>query len=335
MSRSLRRVLAEKCVFNNLIIHCRRQRLFAFVENAVCPCRRLILTGFLLAATCLNNTDAAEPIARWKSSPRSGADPARAIPHSPETNSTAEKSAGRSVWRQIKQASWRPDDESHGHVDPPLPKEDLSRPTEVDPPHRDSTPAANPEPAKKVPQPEPRAAEARGSLTIIREYIPGASLPSSGSGSTTGSEHTDPAAHDYSAGTPGAAKGRPEVSLQNSLTIDGPIDRMGLADNLYQIGELVLALEMYEQIDATELPPEERHWINYQAACCLRKLGRIPEARARYREIAESSDAGWLHQLSLWWLDRITERIALEADLEQLQRIVQELKEQHHAGTNH
>ena len=69
MSRRNGRVFAQKSVLDNLIIHCRRHRLFAFAENAVCPGRRLILTGFLLAATCLNNTDAAEPIARWKSSP--------------------------------------------------------------------------------------------------------------------------------------------------------------------------------------------------------------------------------------------------------------------------
>lgn len=124
-------------------------------------------------------------------------------------------------------------------------------------------------------------------------------------------------------------------SLKQSFVIDGPIDRLGLADNLYLTGELVLALEMYEQIESSAESPDEIFWVRYQAACCLRRLGRTDEAQAGYRRIAEAPEAGWLHELSIWWLDRINERLVLEEDLRKLKQLTQDLRENHNVNSSH
>jgi hypothetical protein len=140
-------------------------------------------------------------------------------------------------------------------------------------------------------------------------------------------------AHDPQQRTPGRdSSGK---SLKQSFVIDGPIDRLGLADNLYLTGELVLALEMYEQIEASAESPDEIFWVRYQAACCLRRLGSTDEAQAGYRRIAEAPEAGWLHELSIWWLDRINERLVLEADLQKLKQLTQDLRENNHVNSSH
>lgn len=109
--------------------------------------------------------------------------------------------------------------------------------------------------------------------------------------------------------------------------VDGPIDRLALANNLYATGQLVLALEMYEQIDQSAVSQQDRYWIEYQLACCLRKLRRIPEAQSRFRRLAAQPEAGVLNEMSRWWLDRITDRAALETDIQRLQKIMDTIRE--------
>ncbi len=109
--------------------------------------------------------------------------------------------------------------------------------------------------------------------------------------------------------------------------VDGPIDRLALANNLYATGQLVLALEMYEQIDQSAVSPQDRYWIEYQMACCLRKLKRIPEAQSRFRRLAAQPEAGVLNEMSRWWLDRIADRAALEADIQRFQKVMDTIRE--------
>lgn len=104
--------------------------------------------------------------------------------------------------------------------------------------------------------------------------------------------------------------------------ISGPIDRVALADNLYALGEYTLALEMYTRVDQSAFPADQRVWVDYQTACCLRRLRRHSDARERYRRLAAQKDVPWLADISRWWLDRIDDR---SAAAEQLQRIDQVL----------
>ena len=108
--------------------------------------------------------------------------------------------------------------------------------------------------------------------------------------------------------------------------VDGPIDRIGLANNLYAIGEYVIALETYGQIESNKLSVAEQHWVTYQMAACYRKLVRIPEAQELYRRLAGEESSGWLGTASKWWLDRIDDRARLEQEISQYQQIIDSLE---------
>lgn len=128
-----------------------------------------------------------------------------------------------------------------------------------------------------------------------------------------------------------APEQKPESVFADSLSaqalIDGPVDRVGLADNLYALGELNIALEMYQQVDVKELPRSERYWISYQSASCLRRLGQTSEAQTLYRRLAGQAEAGWLAKMSRWWLDQIDARKMLTDEIEKQKQIVDALSE--------
>ena len=86
------------------------------------------------------------------------------------------------------------------------------------------------------------------------------------------------------------------------VLVDGPVDRIGLADSLYALNELSISLEMYGKVDLKHVPQSEQFWVSFQRACCLRRLKRIPEAQELYRRLAGQQNAGWLAEMSRWWL---------------------------------
>ncbi len=150
--------------------------------------------------------------------------------------------------------------------------------------------------------------------------VPPAASPENSGPPPAASAATDPStAADRDAKTPDV------VSITDP--VNGPIDRLALANNLYTIREFVLSLELYEQIDQTSLSGEDKVWIEYQIAGCLRKLKRTGDAQQRYRRIAGQPDAGWLHELSRWWLERMVLRDELENEIRQFDSVLAGLKE--------
>jgi tetratricopeptide (TPR) repeat protein len=104
--------------------------------------------------------------------------------------------------------------------------------------------------------------------------------------------------------------------LADKAVVEGPIDRIGLANNLYAVGEFRLAMEMYEHVEKQELSPEQQIWSEYQAANCLRRLGKNGEASNRYRRLAGMAEAGWLSDQSRWWLEVLEQVRQLEKSLD-------------------
>ena len=114
--------------------------------------------------------------------------------------------------------------------------------------------------------------------------------------------------------------------------VDGPIDRLALADSLFATNEIEFALQMYEQVDRQQVTPDDQQWIDYQLAGCHRRLGNIAEAEQRYRRLAGMTDGGWYTSQSRWWLDAITARKALEADLLRVTTTIQSMEQQINAA---
>lgn len=107
----------------------------------------------------------------------------------------------------------------------------------------------------------------------------------------------------------------PHASLIDSIVVDGPIDRLGLANNLFAVGQYPLALEMYQQAAGATLTPNQHFWVEYQTANCLRRLGNPAEASNRYRNLANHPEAGWLSQQANWWVETLEKIRLLEKTL--------------------
>lgn len=113
-----------------------------------------------------------------------------------------------------------------------------------------------------------------------------------------------------------------------------PVDRLGLANNLFGTGDYELAFETYGKIKPAELQPRDKVWVEYQIACCHRKLGNIAEAEKQYRIVAAQPQANFLSQSARWWLDALKNRKQLKAGLQQLHQTLESIEKQLNEPSN-
>ena len=132
---------------------------------------------------------------------------------------------------------------------------------------------------------------------------------------------------------PAAGEEAIEAPMSATTVLDTPVDRLRLSDSLFATKEFSLALQMYESLEAKDLVESERFWVTYQKASCLRRLNAIGEAQGIYRQLAGDANAGWLAGLSRWWLDRITDRIELQTEVDKVASILNAVQEVKDAGT--
>ncbi len=135
-------------------------------------------------------------------------------------------------------------------------------------------------------------------------------------GHENGEHKSDLNAVEPSASEHSGAESAPHAASEHAV-VHGPIDRLGLANNLYAVGEYQLAMKMYEQTEMAELTAQQQIWTDYQMANCLRRMGRNAEASNRYRRIAEQPEAGWLSEQSRWWVDALEQIRQLQGSLEE------------------
>jgi hypothetical protein len=121
------------------------------------------------------------------------------------------------------------------------------------------------------------------------------------------SSHPEPP-HNPPAETP--HKPESTKSASSSLIKGLPtsaIDRVYVADNLFAAGEYALANDIYLQVDRRSISGDEAGWVEFQLANCSRRLGRIDDAKKRYRRVVADPTLGWLQDLAKWRLDAIDE----------------------------
>jgi tetratricopeptide (TPR) repeat protein len=110
------------------------------------------------------------------------------------------------------------------------------------------------------------------------------------------------------------------------VVTDAPVDPLALAQSLFRAGNFAEALNAYHKLDKDDQKPEERVAIQYMIACCLRRLGKVDEASALYREVANAPGNDFLSENAQWHLRTMKERHELEARLEELRQRHQALK---------
>lgn len=142
-------------------------------------------------------------------------------------------------------------------------------------------------------------------------------------------QHTAPATEDGH-GTespfvshPGSDPGMPSISPEALSSPNLP----ALADNLYALGEYQLAHGSYQEIDRESLPEEDKVWVTYQIAGCLRHMGESESAASLYRQILADHDNHYLANASRWWLDAMDEYTEQTQAVEALRTTLQQIEE--------
>lgn len=105
------------------------------------------------------------------------------------------------------------------------------------------------------------------------------------------------------------------------------IDRVYVADNLFAAAEYALANDIYLRVDRRSISGDESGWVEFQLANCSRRLGRMDDAKKRYRRVVADPTLGWLQDLAKWRLDAIDEAEQLVKEHARLEAAIQQYTE--------
>jgi tetratricopeptide (TPR) repeat protein len=96
------------------------------------------------------------------------------------------------------------------------------------------------------------------------------------------------------------------------------VDAISLAQNLFRTGDHEAALRAFQLMELSTLPKADRAYVQYMTGCCLRRLGKMNEAAAAYREVAEAKEDEFLAECATWQIGSIRSRQELVTQLEEL-----------------
>ena len=99
-----------------------------------------------------------------------------------------------------------------------------------------------------------------------------------------------------------------------------------MANVLFKVGNFEFALKAYRTVSFVGMRPDERAPIQYLMATCLRKLGKVDEAAAIYREVANMRGDEQVAACAQWQLVHLRWRSEFEAQLKELRDRCQVLK---------
>jgi tetratricopeptide (TPR) repeat protein len=119
---------------------------------------------------------------------------------------------------------------------------------------------------------------------------------------------------------------KPEEKLAVSTT--PALDALSLGNMLFQMGDFDGALRAFRQVDTSKMRVEESAPIIYLTACCLRRIGKLDEAAAKFREVAGMKGDEFLAECAQWQLANLRMRKDLEAKLQELRQRRQALEKE-------
>ncbi len=115
--------------------------------------------------------------------------------------------------------------------------------------------------------------------------------------------------------------------VQAYAVVDGPVDRLGLANNLYATGEHELALEIYQKMVRDKGDSFDSLWVQYQIANCFRQLGNRAESERMLRIIIGQKKDSWITRSARWWLETNETSAELQRRLERWNVSLDQLRE--------
>jgi len=181
-----------------------------------------------------------------------------------------------------------------------------------------------------IPMPETTLREPESTFVPDESpVVPSAPVPTPPAPQATSSAHPQPAP---SPPTATESSKTAASSLIKGLPVSA-LDRVYVADNLFAAAEFVLADEIYRQVDRRAISGNESGWVEFQLANCSRRLGRIDDAKKRYRRIVADPTLGWLQDMAKWRLDAIDEREQLVKEHARLDAAIRQHTEAPNAAT--
>jgi hypothetical protein len=101
---------------------------------------------------------------------------------------------------------------------------------------------------------------------------------------------------------------------------DKPLDLLRSATNLFKDGDVDAALRTLRMIDTSVLSREDRAYVKYMTATCLRRTGRTSEAATLYREVAENREDDFLAECAIWQLSLLRSTQEFQGYLDRLRK---------------
>jgi hypothetical protein len=101
---------------------------------------------------------------------------------------------------------------------------------------------------------------------------------------------------------------------------DKPLDLLRSATNLFKDGDVDAALRTLRMVDTSALGREDRAYVKYMIATCLRRTGRVSEAATLYREVAESREDDFLAECAIWQLSILRSTQEFQGYLDRLRK---------------
>lgn len=106
----------------------------------------------------------------------------------------------------------------------------------------------------------------------------------------------------------------------NSPEVSPATDALLLAQNLYKSGDFPSALNAFRIIDLDNYPSDDRLFIKYMTASCLRRTGKLSEALSLYRDVASSKGDDFVRECAQWQIGSLRTREEMEKQLAQLRQ---------------
>ena len=115
----------------------------------------------------------------------------------------------------------------------------------------------------------------------------------------------------------------PLDDIETTRILSEPPDQHALADSLYYSGESGLALSLYQNaLQASSTETADKVWIQFQIACCFRRLQRYDEAATLLRQIVEGPESDPVVNHAKWWLDNIERKRQLADSITTLEQYI-------------
>jgi len=122
---------------------------------------------------------------------------------------------------------------------------------------------------------------------------------------------------------------QPEVGDRNEISpedlllhgipaVTSPVNSLELANSLFLTKNYSQALRSYENLLTTEDSVIDQDWLRLLAANCYRIQRKVGVAEQLYRDVAASKQKSFPSDHAKWYLNHLTRRKALEAEIEQI-----------------